>query len=260
MTVLDALDLAGCDDRELGRRAQAGDARARRALIERYLPFARRLALRYRQSAEPLDDVTQVASIGLIKAVDRWEPSMGHAFISYAMPTILGELRRYFRDATWMVRPPRGLLELARIVEHARDPLGAALGREPSVADLAEFLDRPAAAVAEAHQAYASRLTRSLDIPVDDSDREPSTVGELVGREDDEYVRVEARTVVERLTRILDQRAREILRLRFEHDLLQSEIAAAVGCSQMQVSRIIRVSLERMSAHASTLEAVLERA
>jgi RNA polymerase sigma-B factor len=251
MTVLDAFDLAGRDDPELGRRAQAGDARARRALIERYLPFARRLAMRYRRSGEALDDLTQVAALGLLKAVDRWEPTMGHAFTTYATPTILGELRRYFRDTTWMVRPPRALLELGLVVERARAQLSAALGREPTVAELADRLERPAATVAEALEAYASRVARSLDLPVHDGAQETAALGELLGHDDDEYGRAEARSTTERLTSILDQRARDVLRMRFHDDLLQWEIAAAIGISQMQVSRIINTSLERLYVHAS---------
>jgi RNA polymerase sigma-B factor len=260
MTGLDAHELAGCDDRELGRRARAGDLPARRALIERYLPLARKLAHRYGRSGEPLDDLGQVAAIALMKAVDRWDPGMGHAFSSYAVPTILGDLRRYFRDATWMVRPPRGLLELSLVLERLREPLRAALGHEPTLAELAEHVGCPAGEVAEAIEASASRWARSLDLPVCDADPEKATVADLIGREDDGFDHAEARTLIEQLTTILDQRARDILHMRFEHDLLQSEIAAAIGCSQMQVSRVIRTSLERLSAHASALELRLQPA
>ena len=250
MTVLDAFDLAMCDDAELGRRAAAGDAQARRELIERYVPLARSLALRYRWSGEAPDDLIQVASLALLKIVDRWHPEMGYAFSSYAVPTILGELRHYFRDATWIVRPPRGLIELSLLVENERQKCGAALGREPTVAELAERLDRPHAAVSAAVEAHASRVPRSLDSTADDGEPDSATIG-VIGLDDAEYERAEARTTIERLTSILDPRARDVLRMRFQHDLRQWEIAAAIGCSQMQVSRIIRTSLERLSAHAS---------
>jgi len=259
MTVLDAFELADSNDRELGRRAQTGDAAARRALIERYIPLARSLALRYSRSGEPIDDLSQIASLGLVKAVDRWEPAMGHAFSSYAVPTILGELRRYFRDATWMVRPPRGLLELSLDVEKLREPLGAVLGHEPTVAELADHLDRPAGEVAQALQAFASRVARSLDIPVAEGEHE-TTIVDLLGHEDDGYEQAEARTVIDGLMPVLDQRARTILHLRYEHDLLQSEIATTVGLSQMHVSRVISSSLERLSAYASGLELRLQPA
>jgi RNA polymerase sigma-B factor len=251
MTVLDAFDLAACNDAELGRRTAAGDAQARRELITRYVPLARALALRYRWSGEAPDDLIQVASLALVNIVDRWRPEMGHAFSSYAVPTILGELRRHFRDATWIVRPPRGLIELSLLVERERQTLGAVLGREPTVAELAERLDRPQAAVSAAVEAHASRVPRSLDSPADDDEPDAATFGDVVGLDDHEYERVEASTTIERLTSILDPRARDVLRMRFQHDLKQRDIAAAIGCSQMQVSRIIRRSLERLSAHAS---------
>ena len=124
-------------DHRLALRQQRGEPAARRELIERYMPLARSLALRYRRASEPLDDLIQVASVGLVKAVDRWDPGRGLAFSSYAVPTILGELRRYFRDSTWAVRPARDTQELCLAVEEARDALWIELGRSPTVADLA---------------------------------------------------------------------------------------------------------------------------
>src|SRR5690349_5782163 len=118
-------DLTRLTDRQLKARQRAGEPRARAVLIERYLPLARGLALRYRRTSEPLDDLVQVASLGLVKAVDRWEPERGLALTSFAVPTILGELRRYFRDRTWAVRPPRRLVELALDIEAARDGVTA---------------------------------------------------------------------------------------------------------------------------------------
>ena len=126
------------------RLVQKGDEKAREELIERYMPLARSLALRYRRASEPLDDLIQVASVGLVKAVDRWDPERGLAFSSYAVPTILGELRRYFRDSTWDVRPARDLQELCLALEEAREKLWGELGRQPTVADLAGRLERSA--------------------------------------------------------------------------------------------------------------------
>jgi RNA polymerase sigma-B factor len=233
-------------DHRLARRQQSGEAAARRELIERYMPLARSLALRYRRASEPLDDLIQVASIGLVKAVDRWEPDRGLAFSSYAVPTILGELRRYFRDSTWDVRPARDVQELCLAVEEARDELWLELGRSPTVTDIAERVGRPPEEVMEALQASDGRSLRSLDAPVHEEEGGSATAGDLIGSADPEYERVEAGATIEQLTSILDDRAREILRLRFEEDMLQSEIAARVGCSQMHVSRIIRSSLERL--------------
>jgi RNA polymerase sigma-B factor len=237
------------DDQRLIRRHQGGDAHARDELIERYMPLARSLALRYRRASEPLDDLVQVASVGLVKAVDRWDPDRGLAFSSYAVPTILGEIRRYFRDATWDVRPARDLQELCLAVEEAREKLWAQLGRSPTVADLAERLNRSPEEVVEALQATEARSARSLDAPVHEEEGDSASAGDLLGSDDAEFERVEAGITIERMTGILDERAREILRLRFQEDLLQSEIAEQVGCSQMHVSRIIRSSLERLYAY-----------
>src|SRR3954469_2136912 len=201
-----------------------------------------------RCSGEPPDDLIQVASLALLKVVDRWHPEMGYVFSAYPVPTILGELRRYFRDATWIVRPPRSLIELSRLVEIERQKFGAVLGREPT---LAERLDRPHAAVSAAVEAHASRVPRSLDSTADDAEPDPVTIGDVTRLDDAEYERAVARTTIERLTSILDPRARDVLRMRFQHDLRQREIAAAIGCSQVQVSRIISTSPERLSAHAS---------
>ena len=238
-------------DHRLALRQQRGEPAARNELIERYMPLARSLALRYRRASEPLDDLIQVASVGLVKAVDRWDPGRGLAFSSYAVPTILGELRRYFRDSTWDVRPARDLQELCLSVEEARERLWGELGRSPTVGDIAERLERQPEEVVEALQATEGRSVRSLDAPVHDEEEDSASAGDLIGRHDAEYDRVEAGVTLERLTGILDDRAREILRLRFAEDLLQSEIAERVGCSQMHVSRIIRSSLEKLYAYGT---------
>jgi len=232
-------------------RHQRGDAAAREELIERYMPLARSLALRYRRASEPLDDLVQVASVGLVKAVDRWDPDRGLAFSSYAVPTILGELRRYFRDATWAVRPARDVQELCLSVEEAREVLWAELGRSPTVADLAAHLNRSEEEIVEAVHATEGRSLRSLDAPVHDDEGDSASTGDLFGEPDPGFDRAEAGITLERLSKILDERAREILRLRFQEDLLQSEIAERVGCSQMHVSRIIRASLEKLYAYGT---------
>jgi RNA polymerase sigma-B factor len=237
------------DDQRLMLRHRDGDTHARDELIERYMPLARSLALRYRRASEPLDDLIQVASVGLVKAVDRWDPDRGLAFSSYAVPTILGEIRRYFRDATWDVRPARDLQELCLSVEEAREKLWAELGHSPTVADIAERLDRNPEEIVEALHATEGRSARSLDAPVHEEEGDSASAGDMLGSEDSEYERVEAGITIERMTSILDDRAREILRLRFQEDLLQSEIAERVGCSQMHVSRIIRSSLEKLYAY-----------
>jgi RNA polymerase sigma-B factor len=241
--------LTRCDDRELIRRHRAGDRRARETLIVRYLPLARRLALRYHRSTLPLEDLVQVASLGLVKAVDRWDPDRGLAFSTFAVPTVLGDLRRYFRDTTWAVRPPRDVQELALAVEGARARLTARLGREPTARDFAAHLMRSPEDVADALQAVDRRFAGSFDAPVLDEADEPGTVGELQGHDDPGYRRVEAGATVEQLLAILDRRAREIVRLRFADDLMQREIGDRLGLTQMHVSRILRASLTRLEAY-----------
>ena len=245
------MTLADADDRQLVQRHRAGDPHARDTLIERYLPLASTLALRYRDSVEPLDDLIQVASLGLIKAVDRWDPERGFAFSSFAVPTVLGELRRYFRDSTWMVRPPRDLIELSLSIERSRQPLVAAIGREPAAADFADHLGRSPERVAEALLAAGCRSAYSFESEVH-SDGESETVGDRLGGDDHGYERAEARATFESLVSGLDHRAREVLRLRFAEDLLQTQIADRLGCSQISVSRVIRASIETLSARVLT--------
>jgi RNA polymerase sigma-B factor len=222
---------------------RGSDERVRERMIERYLPLARSLARRYRRTPVPMDDLVQVASMGLVKAVDRWDPGRGVAFVSYAEPTILGELRRYFRDSSWDVRPPRRIQELCLALEPTREQLAATTGREPTVAELAERLDRPPGEVLEAMSAGQGRMVPSLD-----EGGEAASAAERVGAPDRGYDRVESDDAFERITSILDRRAREIVRLRFEEDLRQSEIAVRVGLSQMHVSRLLRSSLETLYA------------
>jgi RNA polymerase sigma-B factor len=239
------------DDQRLMRQHRRGDPRARATLIERYMPLAHGLAMRYRRGSDPVDDLVQVACLGLVKAVDRWDPSRGFAFTSYAVPTILGELRHYFRDSAWAVRPPRELQELALSVERARERANDATGHEPTVAELAERLGQSSARVMQALEAAGARSARSLDAPVHDDENESATLGDLVGGNDRGYEQAEARATIERLVPLLDRRAREVLRLRFAEGLLQSDIADRIGCSQMHVSRILRRSLEKLYVHAT---------
>lgn len=237
-------------DRRLTAQLRRGDRRARALMIERYLPFAAGLALRYRHNPESAEDLVQVASVGLVKAVDGWDPDRGVPFSTYAAPTILGELRRYFRDKTWHVRPPRRLQELALAVERARAAFRADSGREPTVAELAGRLCRSPAEIEEALQAGQAHIARSLDAPTREGG-EVATLADRLGCDDADYEQVEARATIAQLASVLDDRARTILRLRYEHDLKQSEIAERVGYSQMYISRSIRHSLDRMALCAT---------
>jgi RNA polymerase sigma-B factor len=237
-------------DVQLARLNRAGDALARETLIARHLPLARRLALRYRRGGDPPEDLVQVASFGLIKAVDRWDPDHGSPFPAFAAPTVLGELRRYFRDVTWFVRPPRGLQELVMSVERERATAGAMAGREPTCSEIASRLGRSPDEVSSALQAVQGRSAASLDERLEASDAD-GALAATIGRIDRGYEEAEARATVERLTPFLDERDRFVVRLRFYDGLTQAEIADRIGVSQMQVSRILRRSMARMASMAS---------
>jgi RNA polymerase sigma-B factor len=237
------------DDARLQRRQLGGDRQARRELAERYLPLARSLARRYRNSGEPIDDLVQVASVGLVKALQRWDPDRGSAFATFAVPTMLGELRRYFRDHTWAVKPPRPKQELALAVGRARDRVSQQRTRAATVAEIARMLERTEEEVLDALEAAAAQHAESLDVPLDDGDEGRSRL-DLRGEPEAGYARVADAAMLDDLTARLDVRAREVLRLHFHEDLLQREIAELVGCSQMHVSRIVRDSLDRLRLYA----------
>jgi RNA polymerase sigma-B factor len=233
--------------RELWIRARAGDKTARERLIERHMPLARSLAVQYRHAREPLDDLCQVANLGLVQAVDRYDPDRGVAFTSYAVPTILGELKRHFRDRTWAIHMSRSLQESIARVEKTTETLRQQLGRFPTAGEVAEHCGMNVEDVTEALLAdNASRMT-SLDAPVQ---REEGDLSELIGREDDGLGRVEDALWLEQLAGELTPREREILRLRFVEDLVQREIAERVGISQMHVSRVLRHALAHLAQAA----------
>jgi RNA polymerase sigma-B factor len=221
-------------------------------LVVRWMPLARQLARRYARTSEPFEDLLQVASIGLVKALKGYDPGRGKAFSSYAVPTIMGELKRHFRDRTWSVRMPRSLQELAMRVEDARDRLYAELGRGPSVAELARACETSEEEVLEALQAGDAYHATSLDARRDDDGDDGHTLGDTLGEADDGYRLAEHRALLRSVMSALSERDREILRLRFEEDLTQHEIARMVGVSQMQISRLLRRSL-------STLRLAAER-
>jgi RNA polymerase sigma-B factor len=222
------------------------DPRAREELAARFLPLARKLARRYSGAREPFDDLLQVASIGLVKAIDRFDAGRGTAFSSFAVPTILGELKRYFRDLGWAVHVPRGAQELAVKVEEVSHRLTARHGHPPSVQALAQYMERPLEDVLDALETARAHHATSLDAPHDDGDGESGSLVETFGRPDGRLISAEDRLTVCAAARTLSQREREILCLRFVEDLTQSEIAARVGVSQMQVSRILRRSIARL--------------
>jgi RNA polymerase sigma-B factor len=232
--------------RDLFERARAGDQLARETLIRRFLPLARQLAARYRRGSEPHEDLVQVASLALVKAVDRFELGRDVAFTSYAVPTILGELKRHFRDTGWDLHVPRSLQERTARVDTAVAELKMRLGRSPTTDELAEELDIPVEDVVEALAVGTEARTLSLDAPLRDGEDDAATFGETLGDLDGGFSSVENGEAVRAAMTSLHRREREILRLRFVEELTQEEIGRRVGLSQMHISRLLRRTLARL--------------
>jgi RNA polymerase sigma-B factor len=242
--------------RELERRLlvryhELGDLAAREELCERFLPLARDLALRYTYTDEPFDDLLQVASLGLIKAIDRFEPGRGTKFTSYAAPTILGELKRHFRDKGWSLHVPRDLQERTLAVNRATETLSKELGRSPKVREVADQLGCSAEQVLEAQEAAASYEAASLDAPAARDDDDSASLVDLLGNTDHCYELVEARDAIASTWHALPDVERQVLELRFMHDLTQREIGEQIGYSQMHVSRLLRRALNRLETAAT---------
>ena len=235
------------EDRKLLIRYHTdGDMQAREELVERFLPLARQLARRYQRGGEALDDLIQVASLGLLKAIDRFDPSRTTAFSSFAVPTILGELKRHFRDKGWSVRVPRDLQELAVKLEPANEGLAREIGRVPTTNELAERLGVTVEQLLEAREAAGAYRAVSLDRPRDEDDDTGDGIGAAFGVEDVGFSEAEDAATVQHLMRVLNDREREVLRLRFAEDLTQAEIGERIGVSQMHVSRIIRQAITQL--------------
>jgi RNA polymerase sigma-B factor len=234
------------DEQALLRRyAKTRRPELRDEIVRRFMPLARSLALRYRRRSESIDDLVGVANLGLVKAIDGYDPDHGTPFTAYAVPTILGELRRHFRDHVWNVRLPRGLQELTMKVEEATNELTEELGRYPTTVQIGERLGISTEDVLEALEAAHARRTMSLDAPRLAEEEATPTV-EMIGRVEAGYDRVEADLVAEKAG--LDRREWEVLRLRFVDELTQREIGRRLGVSQMQISRISRRALWKLLA------------
>jgi RNA polymerase sigma-B factor len=236
------------EDRDLLRRYhEGGDTGARDLLIERHLPLVRSLARRYAGRGEALEDIEQVGAIGLIKAIDRFELSRDVSLATYATPNVVGEIKRHFRDKGWSVRVPRGLQELNVQLSRLMEQLTVQLGRSPTIAELAKASGSPEEDVLEALEsgrAYSS-LSLSSGGGGGDGDEDLDPL-ESIGTEEHQYDVSEDRAVLAPGFRVLDERERKILHLRFFEGLTQSQIAQQVGISQMHVSRLIRRSLEKI--------------
>lgn len=222
---------------------ERGDLAARDRLVEQQLPLVRSLARRYAGRGEPLDDLVQVASIGLIKAIDRFDVDRGVELSTYAIPTIVGELKRYFRDTGWAVHVPRRLKELSVRLNHSIEELGTVLGRSPTVAELADAVGADEEEIIEALDASRAYTAVSLSVPADE---EGAVRVDLLGEDETGYETSEHRADLLPGFERLDERERRILHLRFNGGLTQSQIAKEVGISQMHVSRLIRRALETM--------------
>jgi RNA polymerase sigma-B factor len=228
-----------------------GDLAAREELVERFLPLARDLALRYTYTDQPFDDLLQVASLGLLKAIDRFEPDRGSKFTSYAAPTILGELKRHFRDKGWALHVPRDLQERTLAVGREMEALSKRLGRSPKPRELAQALGCPVEEVLEAQEAAGSYEAASLDAPTAREDDKSASLVDLIGSEDMAYALVEDRDAIVRTWHELPELERTALELRFVHDLTQREVGDRIGYSQMHVSRLLRRALTRLENAAA---------
>jgi RNA polymerase sigma-B factor len=237
------------DRRLLRRYARFGDPAARAELVDRFMPLARRVAMRYARTGEPLDDLLQVACVGLLKAIDRFDPECGTEFSSYAVPTIAGELRRYFRNCGWAVHLPRPDQERVLAVRSASRELTRTLGRSPTVSEIADAAGMPAEEVLSAREIEVAARPTSLDAVMSEDDM-PVARAKFVGAEDDCLELVEHRAAASQGLRSLERRERQILYLRFFEDLTQAEIARRLGVSQMHVSRLLKRALERSRVFA----------
>jgi RNA polymerase sigma-B factor len=225
---------------------RSGDRRARDELIERFLPLARKLARRYTPSSEPYEDLVQVASLGLVKAVERFDPGRGFAFTSFAVPTIVGELKRYFRDSSWALHVDRGAQERARKITDAQQQISARTGRAPTVSEIAQYLEISEEEVLDGLQTADAYDAISLDAPMASDDDGASSRLDALGDDDERLSLVDEQATISAAARHLPRRERQILFLRFGEDLTQTEIAERIGVSQMQVSRLLRKSLVQL--------------
>jgi RNA polymerase sigma-B factor len=233
--------------RLLERYARDQSATVREELVDRFMPLARRLASRYAGGAEPFDDLVQVASVGLVKAIDRFDPERGTAFSTFAVPTILGELKRHFRDRGWSVHVPRDVQERILKVERATAELPAKLGHTPTVQEIGQRIEATDEEVLEAMHASQGHHAISLDATstMGDGD-EPGPLRDRIGAEDLSFDTVEYGEAIGPVLQEISERDRTVLHLRFVEDMTQSEIAEKVGVSQMHVSRILRATVEKL--------------
>jgi RNA polymerase sigma-B factor len=253
--------LGEADSRSLFVRWQHHqDQAAREELVKRFMPLARTLARRYNGAREPFEDLLQVASYGLLKSLDRFDPDRGTAFSSFAVPTILGELKRYFRDLGWSVHVPRGTQELAQRVRGAQEKLTTQTGRSPTVDGLAQYMELSVEEVLDGLEAAEAHHSTSLDVRCDDEDGDSRSLGDFYAVEEAGFEHVEDRMTVADALQELTPREREVLRLRFFEERAQTEVAKQIGVSQMQVSRIQHRAIARLRELSQREGVVVDRA
>jgi RNA polymerase sigma-B factor len=249
-TLVESISRRRDHERELALRWRTlGDERARDELLERMMPMVHSAARRYARASHDVDDLVQVASIGVMKAIDRFEPERGFMLSTYASSIVVGEIKRYFRDSSWAVKVPRGAKEMAIRLDAALPKLTGELGRSPTVTELANSVGADHESVLEALEARSAASVASLDQAFEDHGE--SSYATLAGVEEEGFDRVEQRSRLEPALKRLSSRERIVLALRFEDGLTQAEIAERVGVSQMQVSRILRGALERAAELAA---------
>lgn len=225
------------------------DLDARDALVEQFMPMARRLARRYHSSHESFDDLFQVACLGLVSAIDRFDPNRGTSFPGFAIPTILGEIKRHFRNTGWALHVPRGAQEMALRVEQADREIFARSGHRPTVTELAEYLEVSPQDVVDGMDAATGHYAASLDEPIDRSESDdPGCLMDKVGRSDDGYQMIDTALSFADAVKRLPLAERRPLELRLSRAMKQADIARELGCSQMQVSRLLRRAGHRLSA------------
>ena len=227
------------------------DPAAREELVRRFLPFARKLALRYVHSREPLDDLVQVACVGLLNAIERFEPGRGKKFTSFAAPTIVGELKRHFRDKGWTVHVPRDLQERALAVSRHTERLSARLGRSPTLDELSDALECTIEQVMEAIDAAHNYHPASLDAPIAHDGEDRCALADTLGGDDIGFELAEHRQALATSWATLTEVEREVLGLRLVQELTQREISQRIGCSQMHVSRLLRRSMIRLGGDST---------
>jgi RNA polymerase sigma-B factor len=243
--------LDSTEARRLVRKCKSDGPRGKELLVEAYAPLVGQLARRYSGRGEPMEDLLQVGMVGLLKAIDRFDPDRGVAFSTYAFPCVLGEIKRHFRDRVWAVCVPRPLKELGARIPIETERLKGLLGRAPTITELAEALESDEEAVLEAIGAWEAYSTLSFNTPSYQEEDTSADLLDRLGKDEDGYERAEEWASMRAGIAELDKRERQIVFLYFNRGLTQSEIATRLGYSQMHISRLLRAALDKIRVHVA---------